>query len=207
MIRGLLGKTSGVNLSFPDLKWNLAASTGLKHSENSWKTFLPICTISTRRESKQNSKCHRFNTNKESQNLFLKNGVLDNLHEDPDQEEAFYLYDSGRMNEEELAKYEACVRSTKSLLFTGLDDPDDETLGCEIVDGYYSFRSNWKDDGSIDEGFSSKWMIRNAVAKRVFTLEIPGKADRVLKQSLIHHLIPFLISTFVYPSYSGLQFS
>lgn len=119
------------------------------------------------------------------------------LHEDPDQKEAFYLYDSGSMNTRELAQYQACVRSTKSLLFSGLDDADDATLGCEIVDGYYSFLPSWHVDGSHDDGFSSKWMIRNAIAKRVFTLEIPGKADTVLKQSLIEHVIPFLISTFV----------
>ena len=121
--------------------------------------------------------------------------VLD-IHEDPEQKDAFYLYDSGGMSASELETYKTCVQSTTCDLFTGIDDPGDTTLGCTIEEGYYSFRPNWKHDGSVDEGFSSKWMIRNGIAKRVFTLEIPGKAKALLKQSLVEQVVPFLMSTF-----------
>ena len=44
---------------------------------NYWKIFFLTCTISTRLEFKQDSKCHRISINKNTQKVFLKNGVLD----------------------------------------------------------------------------------------------------------------------------------
>lgn len=118
------------------------------------------------------------------------------IHEDPERAKAFYLYDSGHMTKDELERYRTTVHQTEARLYTGIDDIDDKHLGCDVEKGYYSFRQDWLEDVSEDAGFSSKWMIRKGIAKRVFTVEIPGKATPQLKRSLIESVVPFLVSSF-----------
>lgn len=116
------------------------------------------------------------------------------IHEDPDRTNEFYFYDSGRMTPQELYRYNAIMQLTDAILYSGVDDTSDDYLGCDIHDGYYSFKTDFLVDTSQDAGFSSKWMVRNGVAKRVFTVEIPGKAPTSLKQSLIASIVPFLMT-------------
>lgn len=118
--------------------------------------------------------------------------VID-LHEDPDRNKTFYLYDSGRMTETELATYRDKIHHTGARLYTGTDDTQDEHLRCHIEKGYYSFQP---EHSPTDSGFSSLWMIREGIVMRAFTLEIPGKASRAIKQTLIDTIIPFLSYSF-----------
>ena len=118
------------------------------------------------------------------------------LHEDPDRTMAFYLYDSDHMTPDELSCYREVVGKTSARLYTGIDDMDDELLGCHIEKGYYSFRPDVIGEDTDIAGFSSKWMIQSDITTRFFTLEIPGKADRTLKRSVIGQVVPYILETF-----------
>lgn len=122
--------------------------------------------------------------------------VVIDLHEDPDRTSSFYLYDSGRMTEGELSDYRSLVQQTPAKLYTGIDDVVDKELGCEIDKGYYAFSMEWLQNIHEDAGFSSKWIIRNGIAPRVFTLEIPGRASLEVKDALIGSIVPFLVQSF-----------
>lgn len=111
------------------------------------------------------------------------------IHEDPDRTSEFYLYDSQRMSADVLNQYRRTIEHSGTKLFTGLDDPDDHDLGCHIDQGYYYFR-NLKNT----EGFFSKWALEKGIAKRIFTVEIPGKATRDKKQQILETILPFLIA-------------
>jgi len=111
------------------------------------------------------------------------------IHEDPDRTESFYLYDSFKMTDQELTEYRSRMDRAHIPLFTGIDDPEDDTLDCEIDQGYYYFRSL-----ENTEGFFSKWAIEKGIVKRVFTVEIPGAAPLDKKRTMLDTILPFLVS-------------
>ncbi len=122
--------------------------------------------------------------------------IVIDIHEDPDRTQAFYVYDNARMTPQELALYRDAIHQTDARLYTGIDDLEDENLGCHVDRGYYSFRTDWDVDTDKDAGFFSKWAVTQGIAARVFTVEIPGKAPDSLKRQLIDAVVPFLTSTF-----------
>lgn len=115
--------------------------------------------------------------------------VID-IHEDPDRLAAFYLYDTGVMDEDELMRYRALVHTTGARLYTGVDDMEDQTLGYHVEKGYISMPAS-----SIDKrsGFFVQWAHKQFPSSRGFTLEVPGKAKTALKARIIESLVPFLL--------------
>ncbi len=119
---------------------------------------------------------------------FRFRSVVD-VHEDPDRTNELYLYDTKQMTHVERAAYEDSARQTGVGLYTGIDDENDPTLQSYIKDGYLLFDP---ERVSADSGFLSIWMARLGIAKRVFTLEIPGKAPKNLKRMILTLLLPYL---------------
>ncbi len=115
------------------------------------------------------------------------------VHEDPDRTLGFYLYDSEHMTSDELTRYRGLVEQTDARLYSGVDDVDDEHLNLLVDKGYVSLGFE-KTAGTA--GFSSKWLYDERRANRSFTLEIPGKAARSVKQQLISTVVPFLLDTY-----------
>ena len=160
------------------------------------------------RQTRKNSQEHDINrqfhddtADREAKNIMsivspYHFSIVIDIHEDPDRTQAFYVYDNARMTKRELETYRTAVHQTDARLYTGIDDLEDENLGCHVEKGYYSFRSDWDEDTDKDAGFFSKWAIRRGIANRVFTVEIPGKAPLKLKRQLILAVVPFLTSTF-----------
>lgn len=109
------------------------------------------------------------------------------FHEDPDRRTSFYMYDTDHMSDEQLLTYRNGIIKTGAKLFTGIDDPADKKLALHVEKGYiYSPMIN-----AQDTGFSMRWLIADKKAKRVFNPEIPGKADRDLKQRLVDSIFEF----------------
>lgn len=117
--------------------------------------------------------------------------VCIDIHEDPDRTLGFYLYDTDQMTDEELEHYRTSVHTTGARLYTGVDDVDDENLNLSVEKGYVSL--GFEKVRAVS-GFSSRWLYEESLSKRSFTLEIPGKAPRHLKQQLIRTVISFLLS-------------
>ena len=109
------------------------------------------------------------------------------FHEDPSQEQ-FYMYDTGQFSDDELLRMQSRVRGCGVALFSGIDDPEDEYLGFEFVDGY---RPHTGADGT-PEGPLETWLIRQKIAKRVFGVEVPGKAGPEKKDALVRCLLEML---------------
>lgn len=115
------------------------------------------------------------------------------VHEDPDNTDNMYVYDTAVMNPGDLKRYRDTVTATGMKLFTGIDDVDDECLMRRITDGYVSYTVG---DSNRDPGFAVHWMVRHGIIKRGFTVEIPGKATAAVKSKIIDSVIPMLIQAF-----------
>lgn len=115
------------------------------------------------------------------------------IHEDPDRTMSCYIYDTAHMTSAELEAYRSCIQTTKARLYTGVDDIDDEHLMLQVDKGYVSLGY---DASSETAGFSSRWLYEKGIAKRTFTVEIPGKAPASLKDSIIRVLTPYLLNTY-----------
>ncbi len=109
------------------------------------------------------------------------------FHEDPSQEQ-FYLYDSGQFSDSERSRMQDAVSSCGVELFSGIDDPEDEYLGFEFIDGY---RPHTGADGK-PQGPLETWLIRQGVVKRVFGVEVPGKIDAKKKDQIVRCLFECL---------------
>lgn len=120
---------------------------------------------------------------------FTPKRIID-IHEDPERTSAFYLYDTGHMDAEELERMRALVHTTGARLYTGIDDIEDQTLGHHVDQGYISLPARIIDERS---GFFVQWADEQFPETRHFGLEIPGKAGEALKTNIIESLVPFLI--------------
>lgn len=109
------------------------------------------------------------------------------FHEDPEQEQ-FYLYDTGAFSSDELLAMRSGIRACGVELFSGIDDPEDEFLGFEFKDGY---RPRTGADGK-PIGPLETWLIRKGIVKRVFGVEVPGKADKETKDKIVRCLFECL---------------
>lgn len=115
------------------------------------------------------------------------------IHEDPDRTMSCYIYDTAHMTPSELEAYRSCIQTTDARLYTGIDDVDDEHLMLQVDKGYVSLGY---EKSSETAGFSSRWLYETGVAKRTFTVEIPGKANASLKESVIRVLTPYLLNAY-----------
>lgn len=115
------------------------------------------------------------------------------IHEDPDRTMSCYIYDTAHMTPEELQAYRACIQTTDARLYTGIDDVDDEHLMLQVDKGYVSLGY---EESHETAGFSSRWLYETGIAKRTFTVEIPGKAHTSLKNSIIRALTPYLLARY-----------
>ncbi len=104
------------------------------------------------------------------------------FHEDPDLEKEFYMYDSGRLPDKELALFRKKIQATGAVLLTGIDDPLDAHLGFHITEGYISTAQETLPQNA---GFSATWLLTHNIVDRSFVIEIPGKASAELKQKLV----------------------
>jgi predicted deacylase len=107
------------------------------------------------------------------------------FHEDTGRESSFYFYDTGEFSETSLTHIRKSVLTTGATLHHGIDDPDDPTLGCQVLEGYVP-KSSFSD--IEDFGFSTTWMVKNNITRRAFTFEIPGKTHESLKSALIEQI-------------------
>ena len=109
------------------------------------------------------------------------------FHEDPDRRTSFYMYDTHHMLDAQLLTYRNAIIKTGAKLFTGIDDPADEKLALDVEKGYIHTPIL----GKHDTGFSMRWLIVDNKAKRVFNPEIPGRADKDLKQRLVDNIFEY----------------
>ncbi len=116
------------------------------------------------------------------------------FHEDPDRTAGVYVYDSGTLSEKDLAAYRHVVEGTGARLYSGIDDPFDADLGLQVEKGYIS---TTVDNLPKHAGFSTRWLIANGIAKRIFTPEIPGKAPIALKRRLVEAVFSFFLKSAV----------
>ena len=112
------------------------------------------------------------------------------FHEDCDRYKSFYLYDSGELSDGKRHKLPEAVHAAGFSLYTGIDDDADANLGYMIRDGYISTPPNML---LPNPGFLSRFLLSRGIAKRMFTLEVPGKADPAKKGVLVAQLFSFFL--------------
>ena len=120
------------------------------------------------------------------------------FHEDGDRYKSFYLYDSGELSAVEQDALAEAVRCADFSLYTGIDDEADANLGLMIRQGYISTPPS-----TIlpTVGFLSPLLVSRKIVNRMFTLEIPGKADPAKKAVLVSQLFSFFLSQSTFLSY------
>lgn len=105
------------------------------------------------------------------------------FHEDPEFD-CFYIYDSSRKNgsTELVIAFNQYLLSKGVLLLNGLDDPNDEDLGYEFVNGYRKF---YHDIRMQDNGMINVWLLNHGVARQTLLPEIPGNITVTKKKFII----------------------
>jgi len=114
-----------------------------------------------------------------------------NFHEDPDLAQTFYMYDSGVCTEEQLLRIRSQIIEAGAGLHSGADDPLDADLGYHVEKGYISTPYSMFPQ---DSGFSGGWLFRHGIIQREIVIEIPGKAPRELKQTLVNIIFTFFLT-------------
>lgn len=114
-----------------------------------------------------------------------------NFHEDPDLASTFYLYDSGKLNEDQLLQLRSQIIENGAGLHTGKDDPLDTNLGFHVEKGYISTPYEVLPQNA---GFSWVWFAKHGITKRSIDIEIPGKAPMDLKARLVNIVFFFFLT-------------
>lgn len=109
--------------------------------------------------------------------------IFVSFHEDSELNE-YYCYDVSwkkGVNKFILA-HNRLLKEKGVNLLNGIDDEKDEDLGFEFREGYnkLEFLESMKDDGTI-----SAWVLKRHIAEDYLLPEIPGKADRKMKQFIV----------------------
>ena len=124
---------------------------------------------------------------------FLKNAhrtydLLLSLHEDPEFK-TFYLYDFGHGRfSQTIQSIFTLIKKHRIGLYTGLDDPD-PVLNNFVIHGYVNMTHN--DPAPMFEDY----LVRHKKAKRVLTLEVPGKLPLVKKVELALELVKSVLGS------------
>lgn len=105
------------------------------------------------------------------------------FHEDPEFD-CYYIYDSSATKKPNnfILDHNAFLLSQGIKLLNGLDDPNDEELGYEFVNGYRKF---CHDPQMQDNGMINVWLLNNGIAGQTFLPEIPGKLSHIKKKLII----------------------
>src|SRR5258706_6377376 len=116
------------------------------------------------------------------------------FHEDPEFT-SFYIYDAFGPNlegTETLQKIREEITALGVGLLSGVDAPNDPTLGSTFVNGYKYFPV---DESSIQNpnGFFADWAYSNGIIKRYLNPEIPGKLDPETKKKIVEILFKYLV--------------
>lgn len=98
----------------------------------------------------------------------VRNAVAMTFHEDTGIEQ-FYLYDSTALQETQLRDFRQKILNTGIELYTGIDDPEDDNLNCQIENGYFVTSHIGKQEGP----FVDDWAVFNGYVRRMMTIEIP----------------------------------
>lgn len=111
------------------------------------------------------------------------------FHEDPELSE-FYMYDSGKIEENELTDFKNSMRSSGIGLFSGIDDEGDPLLGFKFEEGYASFLGV---PHSEMAGTLWDYSLKHGITKRMLTLEIPGKETLENKAKIVKLIFENLV--------------
>ena len=115
------------------------------------------------------------------------------FHEDP-QQSAFYLYDAGiRSNEKPITNLKHQLKMNNIKLFSGIDDPNDKTLGLAIHEGYI-YTGECKNVTAVSQGFFHEYTFATGKSKRHITIEIPGLANIQKKKTIVEIVFQTLIN-------------
>ncbi len=113
------------------------------------------------------------------------------FHEDPGISE-FYFYDSGMMDESDLALIRSGVQTLGIKLYDGVDDPSDPYLANMVNGGYISSPA---DTLSGNDSYEN-WSLNKGIVKRTLTMEVPGTISMERKTALVNLLFEDLILPF-----------
>lgn len=104
------------------------------------------------------------------------------FHEDLEVSQ-YYIYDACRLhrNSEAILRHIGKVRSGGIELFTGIDNPEDEALGYQFINGYRKFLL----DGTEDNGMITMWAINHGITEDCIVPEIPGKLPKTQKKFVV----------------------
>ncbi len=107
------------------------------------------------------------------------------FHEDLEQVNEFYMYDSAKLPADNLEKLRDNLLITGVELYSGPDDPHDSTLSNHIERGYLSLPFS---EHKGESGFFGTWANRAGIIEREVTLEVPGQVAGELKSKLVEVL-------------------
>ncbi len=114
------------------------------------------------------------------------------FHEDP-QQAAFYVYDAGiHSDEKAITNLKNQLKMNNVSLFSGIDDPNDPTLGLVIHEGYI-YMGECKNVTAISYGFFHEYTFATGKSKRHITIEIPGLADKQMKRTIVEAVFQTLL--------------
>jgi len=128
----------------------------------------------------------------------LRKGTFDvfiSVHEDPERQCEFYLYDSDD-ERGSLQRFWARLASQGISAFTGIDDPQDPILGNSIRGGYYSLLEELRSGQAPREndGTTFDYFHRlGRVTGRRLNPEIPGQADQSTKNVIVRAFFEYLL--------------
>jgi hypothetical protein len=167
----------------------------LHHWENTSPSivFIPDMCPSALKKRKRNN-VFRRNENRifglgihDPENSIVKKIITDHapydlvvsFHEDPELPEA-YLYDVGKDDPAiRLKEWQQGVKEAGINLLNGVDDPNDRALLNVFVDGYNLAPV------ALQNGQFEHWVVKEHLAKRSLTIEIPSSAAKEQKKKLI----------------------
>lgn len=82
---------------------------------------------------------------------------------------AYYIYDSKKLSEEQLSALQQKIRGLELDLYTGFDDFEDDYLRYDFVDGYASVTP----DSHYKGPFVDDWAMYHSHISRMLTVEMP----------------------------------
>jgi hypothetical protein len=123
--------------------------------------------------------------------LFQPFEVFISVHEDPEYYNAFYCYDSHKLQSENDSQWDEFLKKIFAYgihAHNGLDDSQDPTLGNLIQNGYYSPEKETEDGTTFD------YLYRiGRVCSRRLNPEIPGTAKPETKDFIVAAFFDYLL--------------
>jgi hypothetical protein len=114
------------------------------------------------------------------------------FHEDRDRTTGFYMFDE-ILHEKSLVNFDNAQQKLQSLglrMFNGIEDMEDPNLGYNVSDGYIQLT---KAKLKPDVGFLSFWLLEQQIIERMFTIEIPKRANHQTKNQIFPIILDLAI--------------